>query len=911
MKLQFQSNQQYQLEAIKSVVDVFEGQPTSGDDLELDITPPVGQLKIDGGLVIGNLLAVDSAAILANVKKIQESFNAAYQTKNKKTGELFGGIDVSQELGSMDFSVEMETGTGKTYVYLRTIHELHKTYGFKKFVIVVPSIAIKEGVLKNMEITKEHFALLYNNPKIDFYVYDPKKRGRLKTFATTNALQVLVINIDSFSKDLPEEFIDEPKKKKTTNIIYQDSDYGRPIDYLTATQPIVIVDEPQNMETDKRKKAINNLNPLCTLRYSATHKNPYNLLYRLDPVRAYDLGLVKKIEVDSILSEDAYSEAYIHPLKIVRKGKGKLAVQLEIDRSDEAGLQKKIVTLEPGDELFEASGKREAYMDFTLDSIDPREDRIEFTNGKSYIIGQRDTGLHDQIVKYQIQKTVENHFEKEAKLNGTGIKVLSLFFIDKVSNYREYGAGSSGKGKFALWFEEAYRNMQAKPRFQGTLEYDAEKVHDGYFAKDKEGVLKDSKDTKGEGAKSQDDDRAYELIMKDKEKLLDSSEPLRFIFSHSALREGWDNPNVFQICTINETKSDIKKRQEIGRGMRLPVNQNGERVFDQAINVLTVVANESYEEFAESLQREIEEDCGVEFTGRIVNKRARRNLKLRKNFKFDENFKDLWERISQKTNYQVHYKTQDLIALSANVLQQVEIKKPKITSVKAVLAVNAKGVQAQSGVTKAIFVEGGTSAALPDVLGGIQRKSKLTKETIFEILKKSGKLADVTVNPQQLIDDAIAAIMKTMHELMVNGIKYEKASGEYYDMMLFEDKELEGYLNKLHKVQKPEKTLYDYVPYDSGVEDEFVKDLEAREDVKLYIKLPDWFYIRTPIGKYNPDWAIVFENDKRVYFVAETKKWAEIRESEEFKIKCGRSHFKALDGVRFERVEKLEEIVCE
>jgi len=910
MKLQFQSNQQYQLEAIKAVVDVFEGQPTQGNDLELEMAPPTGQLKIDGSLVIGNMRTLDDEAVLANVRRVQGAFNEAHEMKNKETKELFGGVEVSEKLQGMDFSVEMETGTGKTYVYLRTIHELHKTYGFKKFVIVVPGIAIKEGVLKNLEITKEHFALLYNNPKIDFYVYDPKRRGQLKTFATTSALQVLVINIDSFSKDLPENFIDTPQKKKATNIIYQDSDYGKPIEYLKATNPIVIVDEPQNMETDIRKKAIKNLNPLCTLRYSATHKNPYNLLHKLDPVRAYDLGLVKKIEVDSILSEDAYSEAYIHPLKIVKLGKSKLAVQIEIDKSDEAGLQKKIVTLEPGGDLFKSSGEREAYKDFTLDSIDAKEDRIEFTNGKVYAIGQRDAGLREQIAKYQIQKTVEDHFEKEAKLKDKGIKVLSLFFIDKVANYREYRQGGAGKGKFALWFEEAYRAMQAKPRFKDVLEYGAEQVHNGYFAQDKDGTWKDSKDAKGEGAKTQDDDRAYELIMKNKEKLLDPNVPLRFIFSHSALREGWDNPNVFQICTLNETKSDIKKRQEIGRGMRLPVNERGERVFDQTINVLTVIANESYEEFAGALQKEIEEDCGVKFTGRIVDKRKRRPLKLRKNYQLDKNFIDLWERIKQKTKYQVQYKAHDLTLQAANLLQTVEIKRPKITSLKATLAVNEKGVQAQSGVAKAVFLDNGRGLeAMPDALGGIQRKTKLTKATICQILKLSGKLDDVRVNPQQLIDETVIAIGKALHGLMVDGIKYEKLAGEFFEMRLFENKDPEGYLNKLHEVQKPEKTLYDYVPYDSGVESDFARDLEAREDVKFYVKLPGWFNIKTPIGTYNPDWAIVFENDKRVYFVAETKKWAEIRESEDFKIMCGKRHFGVLDGVCFERVGKLEEII--
>lgn len=899
MKLKFEANQQYQLDAINAIIETFEGQSLESGDFEVEMAPPADQLQMGNELLIGNRLELQEESILKNLQGIQTRFNETHEKSNDETGEKFGGIEMSEVLDGMNFSVEMETGTGKTYTYIRTIHELNQKYGFKKFIIVVPSIAIKEGTIKNLEITKEHFSMLYNNPKMDFYVYDPKKRGQLKNFATTNALQVLVINIDSFAK-------------KDSNIIYQESDWGVPIEYIKAVKPIVIVDEPQNMETEIRKRAISNLNPLCTLRYSATHKHPYNLLYKLDPVRAYDLGLVKKIEVDSVFSEDAYNEAYIKVVKFVRKGKGKIAVQLEIDKSDDYGLQKKTISMEPGDDLYLLSGKRDVYEGFMLENIYSQDGYIEFSNGKTFYLGQKDEGLHEDIIKYQIKKTVENHFEKEAKLKDKGIKVLSLIFIDRVANYRQYSENGFVKGKFAEWFEEAYREMQSKPKFKGVLEHSAEKVHNGYFAADKKtGQWKDSKDAKGEGGKSKDDEQTYELIMKEKEKLLDAKTPLRFIFSHSALREGWDNPNVFQICTLDETRSDMKKRQEIGRGLRLPVNQGGERVFDQNINILTVIANESYEDFARSLQNEIEEECGVSFTGRIKNKKERRKVQLKKGYQLDSNFKDLWERIKHRTRYSVDYDTEELVRESVKLLSEITVARPKISNVRVRIEMDEKGLGTEVITSSGQMIDDeGTLSVIPDVISGIQGRTKLTKVTIYQMLKEAGKIEDILINPQQLLDEASLLINQALKKMMVDGIKYEKIAGEEWEMQRFENEELEGYLNKMVEVKDQDKTLYDYIVVDSvGVEGRFAKDLESREDVKFYIKLPWWFKIDTPIGGYNPDWAIVFENDKRVYFVAETKSAGEIRESEQMRIQCGKAHFEQLDDVRFKRVEKLEEII--
>jgi type III restriction enzyme len=901
MKLKFDANQQYQLDAVDAVVDIFEGQPLEGGDFEMKVSQPQGQMQIDGSIVIGNDLCLSNEDILSNVRKIQERNNLPL-SEVKKISVGSGSVGFSKVGGEvklqedLNFSIEMETGTGKSYVYLRTIHELNKKYGFKKFVIVVPSIAIREGAIKSLEVTQEHFALLYDNPKINFYVYDPRKRGQLKNFGTNNSIQVLVINIDSFTR-------------KESNVIYQNSDWGVPIDFVQGAKPIVIVDEPQNMETEKRKVAIENLNPLCTLRYSATHKNLYNLLYKLDPVQAYDKGLVKKIEVDSVFSDDAYNDAYLQVLEIKTK-KTSVTTKVEIDKSDEVGLQRKVVTLKPGDDLFDFSEGREAYRDgFVLESIDVTNQEISFSNGKTFACGQKNEQLLEEIMKYQIRKTVENHFEKEKKLKDFGIKVLSLFFIDKVANYRKYTEAGWEKGKFAMWFEEAFKELSQKPVYKDLIEGSAQDLHNGYFAQDKKtGSYKDSSLSRETKA----DEGAYELIMKDKERLLDIETPLRFIFSHSALREGWDNPNVFQICTLNETHSAMKKRQEIGRGLRLPVNQDGERIFDTNLNVLTVIANESYEQFAKSLQSEIEEDCGVEFAGRIKDKKKRKNVRLKKGYALDENFKDLWGRIKQKTEYHVEYSTEELIENARRACLNIQVAAPKISNIRVGIDIDEKGVGTRILTVSGKKVEQNESlSVIPDVIAGIQKRTKLTKKTVFKILHNAELLKKILVNPQQIIDEVSAKIDLVLKQMMIDGIKYEKIADECWEMKRFENDELQEYLDRLVKVEDQTKTLYDYVVTDSSVEDRFARDLDSREDVKFYFKLPRWFKVETPLGGYNPDWAIVFENDKRIYFVAETKKEGEIRESEDMKIKCGRAHFGVLDDVKFERVEKLEEIQTE
>lgn len=878
MKLHFDSNQEYQIDAIRAVTDIFEGQPLSGGDFEFSLTQ-TGALLSENG--VGNCMTLTEELIWENVKRIQQR-NAITSPPSPLLGNERGEFSIPN---GMNFSVEMETGTGKTYVYLRTIYELSKLYGFKKFVIVVPSIAIREGVLKNLQITHEHFQSFYDRVQLNYDVYDSKKVSNLRGFAADNAIQILVINIDAFAKD--ENIINKTNDKLTGK---------KPIEFLQSSNPIIIVDEPQNMETDIRKKAIANLNPLCTLRYSATHTNLYNLVYSLNPVKAYDLGLVKQIEVDSVISENAMNEAFIQ-LEKIHATKTKIAAKIKIDCNTDKGVVKKSVIVKAGDDIYKLSNQREIYRDgFIIDEIDAGNGTITLTNGVMLSVGETQGGMNDEVMKFMMRKTVEEHLKKERVCKAKGIKVLSLFFIDKVRNYREYdAAGNHVKGKFAGWFEEIYQQEVAKPAFNGLLPYTADQLHNGYFSQDSKGRVKDT------GGETQSDYDTYKLIMQDKETLLDPNTPLRFIFSHSALREGWDSPNVFQICTLNETKSEIKKRQEIGRGLRLSVNQDGQRIFDRNINKLTVVANERYEDFAGALQNEIQEECGVDFSGRVKNKGDREKVSLRKGFEADPKFLQIWEKIKFHTRYQVEYKTDELITQAAKVVRNMqETRRPTIKSIKTSVLIAKDGIDGRLVSNSVDEYESGFE--IPDMLAYIQSKTELTRHTIWGILKRSGRLHELLLNPQLFMDNSVAAVKSVLYELMVDGIKYEKIGDRIYEMQLFEDNELEIYLDQFtFAVNNQDKTIYEnYMPLDSSVENQFAKDCECSENIEFYFKLPFWFKINTPIGTYNPDWAIVYKGEKKIYFVTETKGHAqEPRLSEQMKIDCGKAHFEQFDDVVF------------
>lgn len=882
MKLTFDSNLSYQQEAIHSVIELFEGQNQDESGYAYSLNE-VGALNLIDG--IANKLLLSESQVLDNLRKIQEQ----------------NELPQSEALEGMHFSVEMETGTGKTYVYLRTIYELNRKYGFKKFVIVVPSIAIREGVLKNLQITHEHFQTLYDNTPVRYYVYDSNRISALRGFATGDNIEILVINIDAFAKD--ENIINRPNDKLNGQ---------EPIRFIQSVNPIVIVDEPQNMESEKRTTAIQNLHPLCTLRYSATHRNRYNLVYSLNPVKAYDLGLVKQIEVDSVLEENSLNGAFV-ALESITPAKTKITAKLTIDQNTKDGVKQKTVNVRTGDDLYSLSNEREIYRNgFIIEEIDASNGCIVFSNGEMLYVGDRRDDLNDDVMRFQMRRTIEEHLRKELRLNRQGIKVLSLFFIDRVANYRSYDEqGNVIQGKFAQWFEEIYSELIAQPLFQSLNRFPLEQIHNGYFSQDNKGRVKD---TNGE---SKADDDTYNLIMRDKETLLDMENPLRFIFSHTALREGWDNPNVFQICTLNETKSEIKKRQEIGRGLRLAVNQDGLRVRDKNINRLTVIANESYNDFAKALQTELQEECGVNFAGRIKPKRDRVTVKYRKGFEVDPLFLEIWDKLKAKTTYRVTYNTEDLIRDAAKAVKDMpRILAPAIRAVKTEVVITHEGVTTNYKGDK--VAKGDTDYIIPDYLGYIQSRTELTRSTIYAILEQSGRLDDIAVNPQLFIDSSVAAIRRVLYDLMIDGIEYHRIGSAEYEMRLFENSELEIYLNDYtYKVHQPDKTIYEeYVPLDSSVENRFALDCEQSEQVKFYFKLPDWFKIPTPIGNYNPDWAVIFEDDKRIYFVAETKDTGtdvvdmnKLHPSEKQKILCGITHYNQLQEVKYRVVNRVSQLI--
>lgn len=920
MKLQF-THQDYQTRATNAVVQVFDGQPLAKSDFSLAVHNASVEYANDGS--IGNALKLSDEALLANVQKVQKANGLA------ESAELVASrSDNGQEVYCpLNFSLEMETGTGKTYTFIKTMYELNKVYGFKKFVVVVPSVAIREGTMKNLQVTREHFALDYANVPCVPILFDSGKLSDLRHFAQSDALSVLVINIDSFTKD--------------SNKINQKGERAfAPIEYIKAVNPIVIVDEPQNFETDIRRRALMELNPLCTLRYSATHKNPYNLLYSLNPVQAYDLGLVKQIEVDGVLADESHNQAFIELLSIDAKAKG-ITAKVSIDVNGSNGPDRKELTLKLGEDLFDKSKGRDVYADgYILNEIRAEDGEIEFSGGRILSLHEQQGGLEEDVMRFQIERTVAAHFAKLKNLKDIGVKVLSLFFIDKVANYRSFDAeGNPVPGKFAEWFEAAFNKYASKSQYKGLIPHSAGEVHDGYFSGDKKGKGSAARtvwvDTKGNVAK---DESTYALIMTEKERLLNPAVPLQFIFSHSALREGWDNPNVFQICTLNESHSALKKRQEIGRGLRLCVNQDGVRVQDKRVNVLTVIPNESYEAFAKALQTEIEEETGVSFDKRVKNARAKARVK-RKTLSAEEEalFKAIWQKISYQTRYSVKLDTPELIKQCIEALadlnQYPKVQPPKIRSLKAKIVMHKDGVHGvETGVDSTTAQM--EQITVPDVYAYIQNRVHLSRSSLFAILDGSGRLDELLINPQAFLDTAIAAIKNCLQTLLVEGIQYHQINGQRYAMTLFDD-ELETYLSSVYPPANDDlttplsKTLLEAQPLDeekqalgdaftcvlsdSNTESRFAHDCTIDPKVKFFFKLPSAFKIPTPLGTYNPDWAVVFEDDARVYFVAETKGSTvkgERRTKENLKIDCGYAHFELVPDVVFKDVETLEQLLA-
>ena len=983
MKLHFEPDLDYQLQAIEAVCDLFRGQevcrseftvtmkvPAPADDPFPGTAPRQLTLGVaESDLGVGNRLTLLDDELLRNLQDVQ----------------LRNGLPPSTTLASGDFTVEMETGTGKTYVYLRTIFELNKRYGFTKFVIVVPSVAIKEGVYKTLQITEDHFKGLYAGVPFDYFLYDSSKLGQVRNFATSSTIQIMVVTVGAINK-------------KDVNNLYKDSEKTggeKPIDLIKATRPIIIVDEPQSVDgglEGRGKEALDAMNPLCTLRYSATHVDKHHMVFRLDAVDAYERKLVKQIEVASATVQDGHNKPYVRLVSVSNK-RGTISAVVELDVQAAKSVQRKELTVSDGDRLDELTG-RQIYADMRIGEINVKQQYLElrFPGGEVFLQPGQAYGDVDPLAlqREMIRRTIKEHLDKEIRLRPLGIKVLSLFFIDEVAKYRTYDAdGNPVKGPYARIFEEEYRRAAKLPAyralFQGqNIDRCAEEVHNGYFSIDKKGVWVDTAENNQTARENAE--RAYNLIMKDKEKLLSFETPLKFIFSHSALKEGWDNPNVFQICTLRDIKTERERRQTIGRGLRLCVNQQGERVLGFEVNTLTVIATESYEQFAENLQKEIEADTGIRFgvvekhlfagiatvgpegqtvplgmegstalwehlksaghidargkaqdslktvlkdgtldlptefegqrqqiievlrkvCGRLEIKNAdeRITVPLRKGIDgkalyLSDDFKALWDRIKHRTTYRVQFDNAKLVRDCIEALQNApSIAKARLQWRKADIAIGKAGVEATEKDGAATVVLDEVDIDLPDLLTELQDRTQLTRRTLVNILAKSGRLADFRRNPQQFIEIAAEAINRSKRLALVDGIKYQKIGDDYYYAQeLFEQKELIGYLNNM--LQKTSKSIYEYVVYDSALERDFADAMEKNDAVKLYVKLPTWFEVPTPLGPYNPDWAVLVENDgaQRLYFVVETKGSLfadDLRDKERAKIKCGKAHFASL-----------------
>ncbi len=901
MQFKFDANQDYQLRAIDAACDIFDGQRR----VEVDLT-----LALGGGFAaVGNRLDLSDDDLLRNLLAVQERGGIALDGSLACIEDKIETADGPTAVRFPNFSVEMETGTGKTYVYIRTALELHRRYGLRKFIIVVPSVAIREGVLKTFKITDAHLREVYNNLPYRYYVYDAKNLTMVRQFALSAGVEFMVMTIDSFNK--------------ASNVIRQVTDRLQgetPIHLVQATRPILILDEPQNMESELRVKALSALHPLLALRYSATHRNPYNVVYRLTPFEAYRQGLVKRIEVASVVKADDANQPFIR-LDSIETRKKTLTARVALHtRMKDGTIKERVVTVGPEDSLEEKANRAD-YAEFTIDEINAGGGFVRFGNNVEIRVGESRGADKEAIFEAQIRYTVEEHLRKQAKLRPRGIKVLSLFFIDRVDNY------VAEDGIIRRLFVKAFNEIRVHhPEWQ---DQDVQRVQGSYFAKRRrKGGIEEVLDSSG---KTEEDEAAYDLIMRDKERLLSFEEPAAFIFSHSALREGWDNPNVFQICTLNQTASEVKKRQEIGRGVRLSVDQTGERVRDEKINVLTVVANESYERYVERLQAEIVEEYGIEGAPpKPPNARTRGVAKLRKEFTLKPEFKELWDKIKHKTRYAVKVDTDKLLGDVAQELDKAAIRPPRITVSKAVLDVGAtdafEAKQMAAGKT-AVDLTG--THALPNLLGLMgdlmDRTTplvRLTRSTLLEVFRRTKNQQAATANPQEFATVAVRIIKDKLADHLVHGIEYEKID-EWYEMTRLEA-EIESWAEYLVPA---ERSVYDHVFVDSeaddpreSIEGKFVKGLEARQDVQLYLKLPAWFTVPTPVGEYNPDWAIVIEERDEhgeptgkplLYLVRETKGkgWpTNARPDERRKVECGARHFQGALGVDYKVVTTASEL---
>lgn len=994
LEFKYTSDQQHQVEAIDATVNLFKGQQFIKSAFTANVAQTYqaalisgeeygGEAELFDTVGHGNDLRLSARQLEENLHAIQEE-NCLPPTSETTDGSL------------RDFTIEMETGTGKTYVYIRSIYELNKCYGITKFCIVVPSVAIREGIMKSFQTTRKHFEGLYDRTPLDVFIYDSSDMGPVGNFATSSSIQVMIINIGAFNKAFDDEGMED-----RSNLFHRRSEKligGRsPQEVVAACKPIVIIDEPQSVDnTAKAKKAIKSLSPLFVLRYSATHKQPYNMVYRLTPVDAFQRNLVKGICVDSVLSQADMNGAYV---RLESTKADPFSAKLTIDvRQNDGGQKRKAVTVKTGDSLYDKSKENSDYVaGWIVSNIETTEGRefVKFQNGEVLERGEAIGDVAEEAIKRaQIRRTIEDHLQRQLELYGRGIKVLSLFFIDKVDKYRVYEP-EVHNGEYADMFEEEYRaavtSAKWRKRYEKAgvpLNTDAASVHQGYFAKDGHGKFKNTSTSASTAA----DTSAFELIMHKKETLItfpdgrDPDKDVAFIFSHSALKEGWDNPNVFQICTLVETKDTMTKRQKIGRGLRLCVDQNGERCYDPEANVLTVVANESYDDFASGLQREFEKDDfkfgiltpesftkvvierpdgGEEQFGytrsqqaydhfmaedliddkgaikpelktgaadgtvslpeglepareqiqaiilhkasklQIKNKADEVTVELQKDVTSDPSFTALWDRIRQRTRFEVDVDSEALIADAIKEIQgMLKVKPLEVMSLRAALDVDDAGVSTAGTGSSIVSTDAKRVYDLPDPIAELQDAVGLTRGTLKRILEGCGRFDEFAIDPATFLAQVANKITKAKNAAVSKGIKYVKLPDEeWYTMKDLDPGDFHAYLDQnAWEPQHHEKCLYNYVVYDSSsVEKPFAMELDLSDEVKVFAKLPASFKIDTPLGSYNPDWAYVEQRDgeNRVYFVTETKGGGNgdpaLRDSERTKIECAQKHFAALD----------------
>ena len=990
MKLKFKT-QAYQSAAVQAVVDCFKGQPpASAEAISYRIDP--GQVKkgtedlfSDSGVKNADLALTD-LALLDNIQQVQRGQNLPMSETLVKT-----------KVARVNLDVEMETGTGKTYCYIKTIFELNKQYGWSKFIIVVPSIAIREGVAKSLQITAEHFLETYHK-KARFFIYNSKQLHHLESFSSDAGINVMVINVQAFNAT-----------GKDARRIYEELDdfqSRKPIDVISANRPILILDEPQKMEGGKTLDSLVNFKPLMVLRYSATHKTTHNKIHRLDALDAYNQKLVKKIAVRGIAVKGlAGTAGYLYLQSIEISSKKPPEARVEFEQKLAGGNIKRVVRkLSKGDNLFDLSNGLDQYRDgFVVADINANSDTLSFTNGVELTVGDATGDVTEAALRrIQIREAIKAHFDKEQALFQQGVKVLTLYFIDEVVKYRDYSQPDE-KGEYARIFEEEYQlylnevlDLDETPYIKYLKGIPADKTHSGYFSIDKKSkrLADPTVAARGENAGLSDDVDAYDLILKDKERLLSFTEPVHFIFSHSALREGWDNPNVFVICALKHSDNTISRRQEVGRGLRLSVNQHGDRMDHPStvhdINVLTVVASESYKDFVAALQKDISDSLSARpkvadeafFTGKVLKtatgdvevtpqlakqiykyllkndytdnadritgayhdaKKAetlaelppelkpyaaqvyqlidsvfsasqlpeigddRRPKKNPLNANFDkQEFKALWSRINRKAAYSVSFEEAELVQKAVAVLNDKDAGL-RVTPLQYTIQ---RGEQAEA-VTYDVIKSGEAfklkatetevnrlsvhSAVKYDLIGKLAEGTQLTRRTIAEILKgmNAAVFAQFKTNPESFIAEAIRLINEQKATVIIEHLAYDPVEDKF-DLDIFTAGLTKQDFSKAG--DKLQRHIYDYVLTDSNIERQFVKELDTSGDVVVYAKLPRGFLIPTPVGDYNPDWAISFKEGavKHVYFVAETKgsmSSMELREIEKTKIKCARKFF--------------------